>query len=126
MWKKALVTPETPVLNAIDVNDQVGLQIALVVDNEHRLLGTVTDGDVRRALLKNFSLERAVQEIMNPHPGFIYREQPREKAREVMKSRKIRQVPVLDENHRVVGLEIADELLNPPIRKNWVVIMAGG
>jgi len=126
MWKKTLITPDTPILKAIDIIDQAGLQIALVVDEEGRLLGTLTDGDVRRAILKHLGLDRAVHEIMNPAPYFIYREQPRENAYAAMKSRKLRQIPVLDEDHRVVGLEIADELLNPPARNNWVIIMAGG
>jgi len=60
MWRNIIITPETPILKAIEIIDQSGLQIALVVNENGRLLGTVTDGDVRRAILKHLSLHEAV------------------------------------------------------------------
>jgi dTDP-glucose pyrophosphorylase len=126
MWRKTLITPETPIVKAIEVIDGAALQIALVVDEKGRLLGTVTDGDIRRALLRHLSLEEAVLKIMNPDPCVVSADQVREQAFLLMKSRKVRQIPVLDEDRRVVGLEIAAELLNPPPRNNRVILMAGG
>lgn len=126
MWRNILITPDTPMAKAIEIIDRAGLQIALVVDENGKLLGTVTDGDIRRAILKHLGLDEAVARVMNPAPCFVYRTQSRENAILLMKSKKVHQVPVLDEEHRVVGLEIADELLAFPLRDNWVVLMAGG
>ncbi|KGP75865.1 alcohol dehydrogenase [Desulfosporosinus sp. Tol-M] len=126
MWKNVLITTDTPIVKAIEIIDRAGLQIALVVNENGRLLGTVTDGDIRRAILKHLSLDETVIKVMNPAPCFVYRNQSRENANLLMISKKLRQIPVLDEEHRVVGLEIADELLTPPPRDNWVMLMAGG
>lgn len=126
MWKNVLITTDTPIVKAIEIIDRAGLQIALVVNENGRLLGTVTDGDIRRAILKHLSLDETVTKVMNPAPCFVYRNQSRENANLLMKSKKLHQIPVLDEEHRVVGLEIADELLTPPLRDNWVILMAGG
>jgi len=126
MWKNVLITPDTPIVKAIEIIDRSGLQIALVVNENGRLLGTVTDGDIRRAILKHQSLEEAVNTAMNPAPCYVYREQSRENAIQLMKSKKLHQIPVLDENHCVVDLEITDELFTPTARNNWVLLMAGG
>lgn len=126
MWRNILISPETPIVKAIEIMNQSGLQIALVVDENGRLLGTVTDGDVRRAILKHLSLDEAVSVVMNPAPSYVYREHSHENAIQFMKSKKLHQIPILDKGHHVVGLEIADELLSPAPRDNWVLLMAGG
>ncbi|MDD3269162.1 MAG: nucleotidyltransferase family protein [Syntrophomonadaceae bacterium] len=126
MWQEVLLSPDTPIVKAIEIIDRGDLQIALVVNERGQLLGTVTDGDIRRAIMKHLSLEEPVNSIMNMNPRFVYREDPPEKAVSLMKATKIRQIPVVDEKQRLVGLEIADELLSPPPRDNYVILMAGG
>lgn len=126
MWQEVIISPDTPIVEAIKIIDRGDLQIALVVDEASILLGTVTDGDIRRAILRHLSLDEPVKLIMNVRPRFIYRAESREKAVSLMKANKIRQIPVVDENRRLVGLEIADELLNPSLRNNYVILMAGG
>ncbi len=63
-WELTLVGPEISLVDAIATLDRVALKIVMVVDHERRLLGTVTDGDVRRALLKRLSLETPVRDVM--------------------------------------------------------------
>lgn len=126
MWKKVLITPNTSIEEAINIIDRTALQIALVVDEDGKLLGTVTDGDIRRALLNHLNLDIAVERVMNNRPCFVYDGQPREAALLLMQSKRVRQIPVLTQDLRVVGMELADELLRPSLRDNWVVIMAGG
>jgi dTDP-glucose pyrophosphorylase len=126
MWKNTLINPDTPIVKAIEIIDQAELQIALVVNEKKQLLGTVTDGDIRRAILRHLSLDEPVSKIMNLKPCFIYQEQSRESAALLMKNRKVRHIPIVDDILCLVGLEIADELLNPPRRGNWVILMAGG
>lgn len=126
MWKDVVIGPATPIVQAIEIIDKGDLQIALVVNQQGMLLGTVTDGDIRRAILKHYSLDEPVHKIMNNHPRFVYQEQSREISISLMRNSKVRQIPVVDREMRLVGMEIADELLNPPPRKNWVILMAGG
>lgn len=67
-WKEACVEPAMPIEDVLRKIDAVALQIAFVLDEEHRLCGTVTDGDVRRGILRGIGLREAVSSIMNAHP----------------------------------------------------------
>lgn len=123
---KIEISPEATVLMAIDVISRGGIQIALVVDSSRRLLGTVTDGDIRRAILRGEPLSQAVSRIMNSKPATGRPDEPKKALIERMKSRFLRQLPLLDANGKVVGIEIFDHLVSPTPQKNWVVLMAGG
>ena len=67
-WRDALVNRDASLEQAIEVLDKAALRIALVVDEAEALLGTLTDGDVRRALLRHLSLDTPVHEVMNTNP----------------------------------------------------------
>lgn len=67
-WTNVLIAPNKSIREALILINNEALRIALVVDDEKHLLGVLTDGDVRRALLKNTSLSASVFEVMNPHP----------------------------------------------------------
>lgn len=125
-WKQVLLSPSTPILMAIKIIDASSLQIALVVDEGGRLLGTVTDGDVRRGILKGLSLESPINKVMNPKPIIARPEENRDSILEIMKLKQIRQIPVVNESGCVVDLEILEEMLQPRKLDNWVVLMAGG
>ncbi|MDD3893895.1 MAG: nucleotidyltransferase family protein [Syntrophomonadaceae bacterium] len=126
MWQDIVITPDTPIIKAIEIIDKVSLQIALVVNKKGQLLGTVTDGDIRRAILKHISMYDPVSKVMNTSPHTIYRNQSREVAISIMRTTRVRQIPVIDDDSRLVDMEIADELLVPPQLDNWVILMAGG
>lgn len=126
MWKRTLISPKTTVLEAMQVIDRSALQIALVVDTDRQLLGTVTDGDIRRGILGQVGLNDSVARIMNPNPWYVKQGQLRENTLLLMRDKQIRQIPIVDGHNRVVGLETADSPGNPPQRDNPVVFMAGG
>lgn len=126
-WRMALVPPATPVLEVIDKLDKTALQIALVVDARDKLLGTVTDGDIRRGLLRKLPLEAAVSEVMNPRPVVAKPNTDRQHLLEMLTSNTLKHIPIVDETGCVVGLQTLDEMIQAgPARENWVVIMAGG
>ena len=125
-WKKVLISKNTSIREAIKVIDEGALQIALVVDTDRRLLGTVTDGDVRRGILKGIGLEEPAARIMNPTPTVAQEQKSREEILELLRQKSLHQVPVLDPEGRLVDLEVIEELLRPQTRENLVVIMAGG
>ncbi len=125
-WKDVLISPTTSILEAIKIIDATALQIALVIDENNRLLGTLTDGDVRRAILKGTSLSNPVQTVMNREFTFVSITETRDNILALMKEKQFHQVPVLDENRYIVGLELLDELLSIRKRDNLVVLMAGG
>lgn len=125
-WKSVLVSSDATIRETIRVMDQGALKIALVVDTEHRLLGTVSDGDVRRGILTGFSLEDRVQKVMNMTPVVVGLNEGREKILVLMRQKQVYQIPIVDNAGILVGLEEIDTVLAPPRRENWVVLMAGG
>lgn len=126
--EKLCLRAEADLRKALQVIDQGASGIALVVDEAGRLLGTVTDGDIRRALLRGFSLESSVRDVMCATPLTVPSGVEEDRVAALMRERKIRQVPVLDPEGRVVGLWLWDELLSrgQQVLGNPVVIMAGG
>lgn len=125
-WQNVRLQADMTILQAMARIDTSSLQIGLVVDEQNRLLGTVTDGDVRRAILKGIDLNSPVEVVMNRNPMTVKVGEGRERILWAMRERVLRQLPVVDELGRVVGLERLDDLLNVPMHDNWVVLMAGG
>ena len=121
-----LVSPSTSIREAIRCIDSSAKQIVLVIDASYRLLGTVTDGDVRRGILKGISLDKAVETIMNTHPVTSLPNEDRSSVLAKMRAKKIRQIPIVDENGSLIALEMQDHLLPNRERDNFVVLMAGG
>ena len=123
---KFFVRPSQSLKIAMQLIDQGGAQIALVVDEGQRLLGTITDGDIRRGLLHGETLDASAEQLMNRSFRFVHSSEDKRTVLEMMRSDLLRQIPVLDENGRVVELLLLQELLHPQQLSNAVVIMAGG
>ena len=125
-WQSICVAPTAQIRTAIGVIDQGAKQIALVVDENGRLLGTVTDGDIRRAILRHETLEAPIERVMNRAPRTLPPDYSRAQAMQLLGSAQVMQVPIVDEAGRVVGLETLTDLLKRPRRENPVFLMAGG
>lgn len=125
-WEKVLINPELAVVDAIKVIDAGSLQIVLVADEAKKLLGTVTDGDIRRGILRGIALTEPVSEVMRKDPVTAHINDDQEAILSTMRSRQIHQIPVVDDTGILHGLEILDALIQKEERENWVVIMAGG
>jgi dTDP-glucose pyrophosphorylase len=125
-WQEVLVQPSSTIRETLQKIDASSLQIALVVDKDRRLLGTVTDGDVRRGLLQGLSLEETASKVMNQHPTIAGLADDRGTLLAAMHQQQIYHVPLVDGTGCVAGLETLKELLKPSTRDNVVLIMAGG
>lgn len=125
-WKDVLISPDTTILKAIEIIDASSLQIVLVVNEKGQLLGTVTDGDVRRAILRGITLDMPVRDIMFQSPTVAGSHETRDAIVAKMKAKQLRQIPLVDQNGCVIGLDIWDDLIVVPERDNIVVLMAGG
>jgi len=125
-WEQALVGPHTTLREALETIDRAGCQIALVVDADRRLLGTLSDGDARRGLLSGLSLGDPVAAAMHSTPTCARAGEARHAILATMRRLGLHQIPVLDAGDIVVGLETVDDYLATPAREHWVVIMAGG
>lgn len=125
-WRDALVSPDASILSAMRAIQRASFQIALVVDNDHKLLGVVTDGDIRKRILEGVSLEESVGPVMNTNPVTADQAEPRADMLARMRARHVRQLPLVDKSRRLVGLVTIDELLAAQEQPNLVVLMAGG
>lgn len=125
-WKDILIKPDTPIFKAIEIIDRTALQVVLVVDDNNKLLGIITDGDIRRGILRQLDMNAPVQNIMHKKPVYVLNNESDEQVLKKMRALCIRHIPVVDEYNTVVGLKILEKLLQKPQRDNWVVLMAGG
>lgn len=125
-WQDVLLPPDARLRDALSVIDKTGSQIALVVDEQRHLLGTLSDGDIRRALLREQALDAPVTQAMHTAPTCAVAGEPRDAILSRMRRLGLHQMPVLDGQRRVVGLELFGDFFDAPRRPNWVVIMAGG
>ena len=122
-----LTLPPTGTLRqAMHILDQRAVAIALVVDEAGKLLGTLTDGDIRRSLLQGSDLDAPVQPHMQTHFTSVPAEADRAWVLDLMRARSIQQIPILAGDGRLAGLHLMRELLGMEERPEWAVIMAGG
>lgn len=101
-------------------------EIALVKNSDERIIGVITDGDIRRGLLRGLALESPATAVMNTDFVAVSQEMDRAAVLDMMKARVIRQVPVLDRAGRLVAIHFLNDLLGISVRPNAAVIMAGG
>lgn len=125
-WQDILIPVSTSVLKAMEILDKTGLQALVVVNDQRHLLGIITDGDFRRGILTGIPLQDSVARIMNPNPTTVSVDDDAPTILSLMKNKSMHQIPVLDNQNRVVRVEFMGTLLNPEKRENVVVLMAGG
>ncbi len=117
---------DSTIRDAIRVIDEGAAQIALVVAHDGVLLGTITDGDVRRGLLGGLSLDSPASEVMCSDFTAISPGMNEQDALAVMHRKRLQQVPVVDTAGRVQKVYLLEELLTPPPLRHGVLVMAGG
>ncbi len=120
------VKPTITIREALGLIDKSSKQILLVVDRVGKLIGTVSDGDIRRGLLNGFSLESSIESIYFTEPTVANVNDPKENIIRIATAKKIHQIPIIDNDGNVVGLETLDELVSKKTKSNPVVLMAGG
>ena len=126
IWRKAILNTDTNIQQAIRNLDQVGIKIVMVVNDAGELEGTISDGDIRRGLLKGLDLNSSIESVTRHNPLVVPPEMGRDMVMQLMVANKIQQIPVVNEHRHVVGLHLWDEITTPPTRTNLMVIMAGG
>jgi dTDP-glucose pyrophosphorylase len=126
IWKKAILRANDSIESAIQNLDETALQVVLIADEYGSFTGTVTDGDIRRGLLKGLNLLTPLSSIMNTNAFVVLPSMGRELVLQLMKANRFHQIPIVDENRKLVGLHVLDEILLPNQLENVFVIMAGG
>jgi dTDP-glucose pyrophosphorylase/CBS domain-containing protein len=125
-WKSALVGPDISLREALEIIDSTGSQLAVVVDAQRRLLGTLSDGDARRALLGGLNMNDRVSRAMHVDPTTVTPSDTPLEVLSTMRRTGLHQLPIINGEREIVGLALIGDYLKAPERDNWVVIMAGG
>ena len=121
-----MLSPTASISDAIRRLDDASLRVVIIVDGNRKVVGTVTDGDVRRALIGQVSMDAQVIEIMNRSPVTVNAARSRSEILEIMRQKDILQVPITDVEGVIVGLQTLHDLSLKRQLPNPVVVMAGG
>lgn len=126
IWRRAILQVNATMEQVIINLDQVAIKIVLVINEAGELEGTISDGDIRRGLLKGLDLTSSITSIVHRNPLVVPPEMGRELVNQLMVANKVQQIPVVDERNHIVGLHLWNEIATTPLRPNLMVIMAGG
>jgi len=126
IWHQAILPASATIAQAIRNLDLVAIKIVLVTNETGVLEGTISDGDIRRGLLKGLDMNSPLTSVIHRNALVVPPEMSREMVMQLMVANKIQQIPVVDEQHHILGLYLWDEMTTPPMRPNIMVIMAGG
>ena len=124
--KELTIAPDVTVRAAIETIDRSKRKIALVVANDGRLIATVTDGDVRRGILRGVDLDGPVDQVMHVSPTTVTEGAADAETRRLIRENKLQHVPVLDAEGRLVDLALVEDLFGVTPRDTRIVLMAGG
>ena len=126
IWRQAILPANASIGQAIHNLDKSAIKIVLVANEIGVLEGTVSDGDIRRGLLKGLNMDSAITNVIHRNALVVTPQMGRELVLHLMVANKVQQIPVVDDRHHIVGLHLWDEITTPPKRSNLMVIMAGG
>ncbi|MGR5474802.1 nucleotidyltransferase family protein [Vibrio astriarenae] len=125
-WQKTLISNTSTIKQALEIINSEALRVAVVVDESDKLLGMITDGDIRRGLLDDLTLSDSVTKVMNCSPITAGVAISKNDLVQLMEAKQILSVPLLDNDGKIVGLETLHSALSKNTYENPIFIMAGG
>ena len=125
-WMQSILQIDSDIHAAIKNLNESGMQIVLINDKSGKLVGTISDGDIRRGLLDGLELSDRVDKVMRLEPFVVNDSIPKEAAIQLMIANNIRQIPIIDSSQKVIGMHLWEEAAQVTKKDNLIVIMAGG
>lgn len=126
LWRQAILLSDATIHQAIRNLNETAIKIVLIVNHHGEFEGTLSDGDIRRGILKGLDIHSPIASVIRRNPLVVPPGMNREMVVQLMMANKIQQIPVVDENNALIGLHLWDELTTPVKRPNVMIIMAGG
>ena len=124
--KQYCTSPDASLIECMKVISRGGAGIAIALDSASGLVGTISDGDIRKALLEGYPLDSPILPYINRDCFSVLSSVSRAEVLDIMQARRFEQVPIIDEQGKVTGLHLLHDILGNLSRPNWVVVMAGG
>ncbi len=118
-YKKLLIREDSSILDAIKVIDLTDQRICFLINQKSKLVGSITDGDIRRSLVRKLDFRSKAIKICNKHPIYIKENQPHPNIRKIEENC----IPVLDKKRKIIKIKILNKKNN---KINSAIIMAGG
>lgn len=120
------LTVNAIIKEALQIIDGGAMQIALIIDENDKLLGTLTDGDIRRGFLRGLDLNSSIESIIFKTPTVAKISDTKEEILQLALSKKLHQIPIVDDNGKILGIQEIEELIKPKVKTNKVILMVGG
>ncbi|WDI43867.1 sugar phosphate nucleotidyltransferase [Bremerella sp. P1] len=124
--KRMFVDPSASIIETMRVVDEASAQIALVVEGESTLIGVVTDGDLRRAILRGSDLSDPVLPFTSCSFHSVPEGATRAQALDLMQSLGLKHLPIVDDEMQIRGIHLLSEVIKPQVLPNAALILAGG
>jgi dTDP-glucose pyrophosphorylase len=125
-YKAILLKKDSTIKEALQVIDKGAMRIAIVLDDDEKVIGTLSDGDIRRGLLHGLSLESSIENLYFKEPTLANVNDSKELIIQKAVRKQIYQIPIVDDEGRLVKIEEISKLLKTNAKNNRVVLMAGG
>jgi dTDP-glucose pyrophosphorylase len=125
-WKKTLLKRNSTIRQAIRSLEKSTLQIVLITNLKNNLVGTITDGDIRRGLLGGLNINSPIKSLINSNPLVGSESMGVSAMKQILQLNKIQQLTILDKKKIIVGMYVWDAAIIVKKINNHVVIMAGG
>ena len=109
--KQYCTSPDVSIIECIQVIERTGAGIAAVVDDECKLIGTVSDGDIRKALLTGCSLDGPVLPHINRNCFSVLSSVSRAEVLDIMHARRFEQIPIVGKKNQVIGLHLLHDIV---------------
>ena len=125
-WETCLLDFNKTLSEAISKLEVIDQKIILVTKKNNLLIGTITDGDIRRAILAGISMNETIEKVANKKPIYVLENTPADEINKIMKEKEVLQIPICKKNKRVIGLKSSLNEASLKKFKNPVFLMAGG
>lgn len=124
--EKLLVYKNYSVRQVLEALNNGAKGIVFVVDESNKLIGSITDGDIRRAILKDVSMNDSIETIIHYNPVYIEKHMTRTEIKDIFIKKAVKQLPIVNKDKKIIDLISINDILLPEGRENPVMIMAGG
>jgi len=124
--KKIKLSERASIKEALKVIGEGAIKLAIVVDDNDRLIGTLSDGDIRRGLLKGLGTNDPIQSLIVKEPIVIKNKESKEQTLKLAISKKVHHIPVVDDNGVLINIEEVNYPAIPDKKNNKVILMVGG
>lgn len=107
----------TSINQALRAIEKGAIGLVFVVDSSQKLKGIITDGDVRRALLKGCALDDNIKKVMNTHPAYAKEGDSPAQINKVLSEKKVKILPIIDKKRRLVDFIKYDKDIYFPVAR---------